>query len=107
MRKDRDRPYAVNKRNVQILRFAQDDKRRNAVILTEGKDLSVSSRDCVPPIPRPSALNHSPYFPTFTLTLAFLPLAVLTVMVAEPFFFAVTTPYSSTVATFLLEDFQV
>ena len=38
---------------------------------------------------------------TVTLQEAFLPLAVLTVMMAVPAFFAVTTPEAETAATFL------
>ncbi len=87
-----------------IARRLRRGQRDNPVLMIEQ---SKASRDCVPPIPQPSVSNQSPYFPTITLMLAFLPLAVLTVMVAEPLFFAVTMPYWSTVATFLLEDFQV
>ena len=43
---------------------------------------------------------------TVTLQVALTPLAVVAVMVAEPFFTAVTLPLS-TVATLVLEDFQV
>ena len=44
---------------------------------------------------------------TVTLTVAFLPFAVLTVMVALPFPFATILPFLSTVATFLLEEDHV
>ncbi len=44
------------------------------------------------------------YLTTLIFSLAFLPLAVLTVMVAVPLFLAVITPELFTDATFLLEE---
>ena len=55
------------------------------------RDNPVSHKACLPA-----------YFTTLIFTLAFLPLAVLTVMVAVPFRLAVTTPALFTAAT----DFQ-
>ena len=46
------------------------------------------------------------YF-TVTLTTAFFPLAVLTVILHLPFLTAFTTPFFVTLATFLLEDLNV
>ena len=46
------------------------------------------------------------YF-TVTLTTAFFPLAVLTVILHLPFLTAFTTPFFVTLATFLLEDLKV
>lgn len=48
-------------------------------------------------------LNHfAVYYLTVILRVAFFLLKVVTVMVAFPFFFAVTLPLADTVATFLL-----
>ena len=44
---------------------------------------------------------------TLTFTVAFLPLAVFTVIVAVPSLTPITTPFASTVARFLLDELHV
>ena len=72
-----------------ILRFAQDD---------------IKPQSCHPE--RSEGFFACVYF-TVTVTFAVLPLKVLTVMTAVPFFSALTFPFWSTLATFGALEVQV